>query len=73
MEAKRKFQAWLVETGRTQGTFAVELGISVATLSMILNGHQKCSLELAIQLSELTGLPVQLFAQFRQARQETAA
>lgn len=73
MDAKRKFQAWLVETGRTQGTLAAELGMSVGKLSMILNGHQKCSLELALQLSRMTGLPVELFAGFRSQRESVAA
>lgn len=73
MEAKREFQAWLVRTGRTQQGIAIELGMSVGSLSMIVNGHQRCPLEVALRLSAMSDLPVELFARFRKPLPDTEA
>jgi plasmid maintenance system antidote protein VapI len=61
---------WLESTGRTQTGFAGELGIQASGLSMMLSGHRRMSLNDAIRASEISGLPVETFAQLWTERRE---
>lgn len=47
----------------TQKSLAVELGIHEATLSAILQGHDRPSLSLAARLEDITGVPARAFAE----------
>ena len=47
--------------GKTQAQLAAELGVVPSYLSMILNRQRTPSLDVAVQLSRLTGIPVEAF------------
>lgn len=67
--AKREVRGWMARTGRTQASLASELGVSTSFLSSVINGHKRCSLDLALRLSQLSALPVSLIAELRRERQ----
>lgn len=69
VEPKREVRAWMARTGRTQASLASELGLSVGYVSLFLNGHKGVSLDTALRIAELSGLPVSLFAELRRSRQ----
>jgi plasmid maintenance system antidote protein VapI len=50
---------WLDRTGTQQQVLARRIGIADSTLSMLLHGTRRCSLPLAMRISELTGVPVE--------------
>jgi plasmid maintenance system antidote protein VapI len=50
---------WLDRTGTQQQTLAKIIGIADSTLSMLLRGSRRCSLPLAMRISEITGVPVE--------------
>lgn len=61
VNAKAIVGDWLDKTKRTQAEFAQELGMLPSTLSMILNGQRRMSLEDALRASQLSGLPMETF------------
>jgi len=46
-------------TGTTQSKLAALAGIKPPTLSMLLKGSRRCSIRVAMQLSAVTGVPVE--------------
>lgn len=55
----RSLHEWLDRTGTQQQTLARLIGIADSTLSMLLRGSRRCSLPLAMRISEVTGVPVE--------------
>jgi len=51
----------LKKRGLTQEEFAAEIGISQAQLSRILSGKRRLSVNKVIQLSKITGIPLEKF------------
>lgn len=54
----RSLRAYLDATDTTQEALAGRLGITQAHLSMILNGHRKPSVDLALLIEDTTGVSV---------------
>jgi transcriptional regulator with XRE-family HTH domain len=52
----------------TQRAFAAELGISEAHLSAVLSGHDSPSLDLAVRIEDITGIPARAFAEIAVGR-----
>lgn len=52
-------QDWMERTGTTQSKLAALAGIKPPTLSMLLKGSRRCSIRVAMQLSAVTGVPVE--------------
>lgn len=61
VNAKAIVGDWLDKTNRTQADLAQELGMLPSTLSMILNGQRRMSLEDALRASQLSGLSIDIF------------
>lgn len=61
--AKRRtypsLQAWMEGTGTNGQKLAKLAGLDPTHLSMILSGSRRCSLEKALRLHEVTGVPVE--------------
>ena len=55
-------QAWMDATGTNQQQLARELGISDAHLSNVLRRSRRCSLQLAVKLSQVTNVPIETIA-----------
>jgi transcriptional regulator with XRE-family HTH domain len=53
--------AFLESRNKTQGWLADELGIAQSTLSDILRGRHTPSLQVAVELERITGVPVERF------------
>lgn len=51
------------ERGLTQRQLATEFGIEAAHLSLILSGHRRPSLDVAVRIEALTGIPPRDFAE----------
>jgi hypothetical protein len=63
---------WLESTGRTQTSFAGELGIQSSGLNMILSGQRRMSLAVALKAAEISQLPIETFHRlWTDARPET--
>lgn len=65
---RRRLQAWLKASRRSQAALAKELGLSTAYVSMLLKGQRTPSLPVAKQLQELTGIPATEFVPTRVRR-----
>jgi plasmid maintenance system antidote protein VapI len=52
-------QAWMEATGTTTGQLAQLTGIEATHMSKILTHSRRCSLEKALRLHEVTGVPVE--------------
>lgn len=52
-------QEWLDRTGTPQYVLARLAGMSGSALSMLLRGSRRCSLERALRLTDITGVPVE--------------
>lgn len=52
-------QAWMAATGTNQVTLARKLGIKQPHLSNVLSKSRRCSLYLALKLSDLTNVPIE--------------
>lgn len=52
---------WRKETGKALSSLAEEASITTAHLSQIEHRKGNCSLELALKLADITGLPVKDF------------
>ena len=57
-------QDWMERTGTTQTKLAALAGIKPPTLSMLLKGSRRCSIRVAMQLSAVTGVPVEKLVQW---------
>lgn len=57
---------WLDRTGTRQYQLAKMAGINESALSMLLRGSRRCSLRVAIRLSDITGVPVQKLVEWPQ-------
>jgi transcriptional regulator with XRE-family HTH domain len=53
---------WMTRTGRTYGSVADALGVTDAHVSYLARGRRIPSLELAIKIANLTGIPVTAWA-----------
>jgi plasmid maintenance system antidote protein VapI len=62
MSRKKKpyisLQDWMERTGTTADRLAQLSGLDRTHLSKILSGSRRCSLDKALRLEELTGVPV---------------
>jgi DNA-binding XRE family transcriptional regulator len=65
--------AWLTQEGKSRAWLADALGITEASLSRLANNKQTPSLELAIKIKAMTGIPVEAFAKDRAQPQAHAA
>lgn len=52
-------QAWMAATGTNQRVLAGRLGIKQSHLSNVLSKSRRCSLYLALKLSDLTNVPIE--------------
>ena len=52
-------QDWMERTGTNQAELARRAKMPKSQLSMLLKGSRRCSLERALVLSEITGVPVE--------------
>lgn len=52
-------QDWMERTGTNQAELARRAKIATSQLSMVLKGSRRCSLEKALALSRVTGVPVE--------------
>lgn len=59
---KQQVDEWLVDHQMTRTDLALRLKISTAHLSMILSGERTPSLDVAVALERLTGIPPKTFA-----------
>jgi plasmid maintenance system antidote protein VapI len=62
MKRKRTYRSlheWLDRTGTPQYVLARRAKITDSTLSMLLRGSRRCSLDVALRLGEITGVPVE--------------
>lgn len=50
--------AWLEQSGTTQTELAEQLGVVPSHISMLVSGDRTPSLDLAIRIESLTGVPV---------------
>ena len=50
---------WLDRSGKTQKWLAQQAGMTEPHVSMLLRGSRRCSVDKAIRLSKLTGVPVE--------------
>jgi transcriptional regulator with XRE-family HTH domain len=58
---KRRVDDWLESKGKSRAALAGDLGISPSHLSLILSGERTPSLELAVAIERLTGIPPKAF------------
>lgn len=71
MSTKRPYaslQDWLERTGTPQVTLARLAKISPAYLSRILSRSRRCSVEKALKLSSVTGVPVEKLVEWGKSR-----
>lgn len=52
-------QAWMTATGTNQRMLAARLGIKQSHLSNVLSKSRRCSLYLALKLSDITNVPIE--------------
>lgn len=57
--AYASLQDWMERTGTNTTELARRAGMTKSHLSMILKGSRRCSLEKALLLSKITGVPVE--------------
>lgn len=62
----------MVRTGRTYRALAKELDVTSSCIANVLMGRRGCSLDLAVRWSELSGLPVRVFADLRSSVKRAA-
>jgi transcriptional regulator with XRE-family HTH domain len=62
--APQSLQAWMERHGVSQQRLAKLAGMPQSTISQILSGSRRCSLEKALDLHDLTGVPVEKLAQW---------
>ena len=58
---RREVRAALAQMGKNQRWLARELGVTDSTISEILSGRYSPSLEVAIGIQRLTGVPAERF------------
>jgi len=58
---EKQLRSILKKRGITQRELAAEIGISQAQLSLILKGTRRLSVNKVIQLSKITGIPLEKF------------
>jgi transcriptional regulator with XRE-family HTH domain len=58
---EKQLRSILKKRGITQRELAAEIGISPAQLSLILKGTRRLSVNKVIQLSKITGIPIERF------------
>lgn len=58
-----RVRTFLASREMTQADLAAQLGISPSHLSEILNGKETASLDLAVKLEDITGIPARDFAE----------
>lgn len=64
-------QDWLERTGTPQVTLSKLTGIKPPHLSKILSRSRRCSIEKALILSEVTGVPVEKLVEWKTRRPRT--
>lgn len=52
-------QAWMAATGTNQTVLARRLGIKQSHLSNVLSKSRRCSLYVALKLSDITNVPIE--------------
>lgn len=52
-------QDWMERTGTTQSKLASLVGIKPPHMSMLLKGSRRCSIQVALKLHAVTGVPVE--------------
>lgn len=57
-------QAWLDHTGTQQQELAHAVGITTGHMSNILRKSRRCSLYLALKLSDITNVPIEIIAEW---------
>lgn len=57
-------QAWMEATGTNQTELARRVGINQSHLSNILRRSRRASLYVALRLSKLTGVPIEVIAEW---------
>lgn len=55
-DAGRKLDAWISSRGLKRSFFAAQVGIKAQTLSTLVIGRSRPSLELAAKIEKLTGI-----------------
>ena len=63
-QSYERLQDWMNAKGVNQKYLARLAGISEQHLCMVLRGSRRCSLRVALRLSELTGVPVENICQW---------
>lgn len=59
---RQRVRVYLAQRDITQGQLADELGIDESYLSLIIRGRRHPSLDVAVRLERLTGIPASEFA-----------
>jgi transcriptional regulator with XRE-family HTH domain len=54
----RNLADYFARTGKTQQSLAARLGVSRPYVSLLASGERQPSLDLALRISELTGVPL---------------
>lgn len=60
---RQRVRVYLAERDMTQGQLAEALGIDQSHLSLIIAGHRRPSLEVAVRIEDLIGIPARDFAE----------
>jgi antitoxin component HigA of HigAB toxin-antitoxin module len=58
----RSLQDWMDFTGTNQTTLARRVGVKPAHMSNVLRKSRRCSLQIALKLHEVTGVPITTIA-----------
>lgn len=61
----KSLQDWMERTRSSQTKLAALTGITQSTLSRLLTGGMRCSLDNALKLNEATGVPVEKLTQWK--------
>lgn len=65
-------QAWMDATGTNQAELARLVGIDQSHLSNILRKSRRCSLPVALKLSQVTNVPIEIIAEWPGSYDEVA-
>lgn len=60
----RSVQDWMMATGTNNVTLARRLGIKESHMSNVLKKSRRCSLDVAVKMHKITGVPIETIAEW---------
>lgn len=69
MDNVHPLRAWRLKKGWQQAVLGERVGVGASQISQIENGVKGCSLDVALKIKTLTGIPIESLTRSREAAQ----